>query len=84
MTTVARDEGHATALIAEWVEECRQGRSDREAEAIGLAKRRWISSRSKPNGCGKFISEQDAVDWINAHPRLTKAEDTIDEPLHSR
>jgi hypothetical protein len=37
-----------------------------------------------PNGAkhyfGKFTSEQDAVDWINAHPRLTKPEDTIDEP----
>jgi hypothetical protein len=37
-----------------------------------------------PNGAvhyfGKFISEQEATDWINAHPRLTKPEDTIDEP----
>jgi hypothetical protein len=37
-----------------------------------------------PNGAvhyfGKFTSEQDAADWINAHPRLTRAEDTIDEP----
>jgi hypothetical protein len=36
-----------------------------------------------PNGAkhyfGKFTSEQDAVDWINAHPRLTKPEDTIDD-----
>jgi hypothetical protein len=35
---------------------------------------------------GKFTSEQDAIDWINAHPRLTKPENTIDEPqidLHS-
>jgi hypothetical protein len=29
---------------------------------------------------GKFTSERDAIDWINAHPRLTKLEDTIDEP----
>jgi hypothetical protein len=29
---------------------------------------------------GKFISERDAIDWINAHPNLTKPEDTIDEP----
>jgi hypothetical protein len=27
---------------------------------------------------GKFISEQDAIDWINAHPRLTKPEDMMD------
>jgi hypothetical protein len=35
-----------------------------------------------PNGAvhyfGKFTSERDATDQINAHPRLTKAEDTID------
>jgi hypothetical protein len=31
---------------------------------------------------GKFISKQDAIDWINAHPRLTKPENTIDEPQH--
>jgi hypothetical protein len=29
---------------------------------------------------GKFPSENDAVAWINAHPRLTKPEDTMDEP----
>ena len=29
---------------------------------------------------GKFPSEQDAIDWINAHPRLTRPEDTMDEP----
>jgi hypothetical protein len=29
---------------------------------------------------GKFTCERDATDWINAHPRLTKPEDTIDEP----
>jgi hypothetical protein len=28
---------------------------------------------------GKFTSEQDAIDWINAHPRLTKPV-TKDEP----
>jgi hypothetical protein len=37
-----------------------------------------------PNGAvhyfGKFSFEQDAIDWIDAHPRLTKAEDTMDEP----
>jgi hypothetical protein len=32
------------------------------------------------NYFGKFTSERDAIDWINAHPRLTKPEDTIDEP----
>jgi hypothetical protein len=24
---------------------------------------------------GKFTSERDAIDWINAHPQLTKPED---------
>ena len=37
-----------------------------------------------PNGhhmlVGKFTSEQDAIDWINAHPNLTKPEDATDEP----
>jgi hypothetical protein len=28
---------------------------------------------------GKFTSEQDAIDWINAHIGLTKP-DTMDEP----
>jgi hypothetical protein len=28
---------------------------------------------------GKFTSEQDAIDWIHAHPRLTKPEDTMEE-----
>jgi uncharacterized protein (DUF2384 family) len=28
---------------------------------------------------GKFTSERDAIDWINAHPNLTKPEDTMDE-----
>ena len=27
---------------------------------------------------GKFISEQDAIDCFNAHPRLTNPEDTMD------
>jgi len=40
-----------------------------------------------PNGAvhyfGKFTSEQDAIDWINAHPRLTKPEDTTDEPEYA-
>jgi hypothetical protein len=26
---------------------------------------------------GKFTSENDAIDWINAHPRLTRPEDTM-------
>jgi hypothetical protein len=34
---IAKDEVHATALIAEMVEECRLGKSDRELEAIGIA-----------------------------------------------
>jgi hypothetical protein len=29
---------------------------------------------------GTFTSEQDAVGWITAHPRLARAEDTMDEP----
>jgi hypothetical protein len=37
-----------------------------------------------PNGAvhhfGKFTSERDATDWINAYPNLTKPGDTIDEP----
>jgi hypothetical protein len=37
-----------------------------------------------PNGAvhhfGKFASEQDAIDWINAHLQLTRPEDTMDEP----
>jgi hypothetical protein len=32
---------------------------------------------------GQFTSEQDAIDWINAHPKLTRPEDTIDEPQHA-
>jgi hypothetical protein len=40
-----------------------------------------------PNGAkhyfGKFTSEQDAIAWISDHPRLTKLEDTIDEPQHA-
>jgi len=27
---------------------------------------------------GKFTSERDAIDWINAHPNLTQPEDTMD------
>ena len=27
---------------------------------------------------GKFTSEQDAIDWIDVHPRLTRPEDTMD------
>jgi uncharacterized protein (DUF2384 family) len=29
---------------------------------------------------GKFTSEREAIDWINAHPRLTRPEDTMDDP----
>ena len=36
------------------------------------------------NYFGKFTSERDAIDWINAHPNLTKPEDTIDEPQLAR
>jgi hypothetical protein len=34
---------------------------------------------------GKFTSEQDAIDWINAHPQLTRPEDTMEPQidLHS-
>ena len=28
---------------------------------------------------GKFISKKDTIAWINAHPNLTKPEDTTDE-----
>jgi hypothetical protein len=31
------------------------------------------------NYFGRFTSERDAIDWINAHPRLTKPEDTMDD-----
>jgi hypothetical protein len=27
---------------------------------------------------GKFASKRDAIDWINAHPNLTRPEDTMD------
>ena len=30
------------------------------------------------NYFGKFTSEQDAIDWINAHHNLTQPEDTMD------
>ena len=40
-----------------------------------------------PNGAvhyfGKFTSERDAIDWINAHSYLTRPEDTMDEPRHA-
>jgi hypothetical protein len=29
---------------------------------------------------GKFTSERDAIDWIEAHPWLTKSVDTVDAP----
>ncbi len=32
------------------------------------------------NYFGKFTSERDAIDWINAHSNLTKPEDRVDEP----
>jgi hypothetical protein len=32
---------------------------------------------------GTFTSEQDAVGWIKAHPRLARAEDTMDEPQNA-
>ena len=28
---------------------------------------------------GKFTSERDAIDWINAHRNLTKPKDTIEQ-----
>ena len=41
----------------------------------------WRMRIAWPNGAvhhfGKFSSERDATDWINAHPRLTKPEDTM-------
>ena len=44
----------------------------------------WRVKIVRPNGAvhhfGKFTSERDATDWINAHPNLTKPGDTIDEP----
>jgi hypothetical protein len=49
-----------------------------QADGIWRVKIVW------PNGrhtlVGKFTFEQDAIDWINAHPQLTKPEDTMDEP----
>ena len=50
----------------------------------------WRVQMVWPNGAvhyfGKFTSEKDAIDWINAHSQLTKpiAENTIDEPPRSR
>jgi hypothetical protein len=47
----------------------------------------WREKIVWPNGAvhhfGKFTSEKDAVAWINAHPQLTKPEDTIDQPQHA-
>jgi hypothetical protein len=47
-------------------------------------RKNWRVQIVWPNGAvhyfGKFPSEKDAIDWINAHPRLTKSEDTMDEP----
>jgi hypothetical protein len=36
------------------------------------------------NYFGKFTSERDVIDWVNAHSNLTKpfAKNTIDEPQH--
>ncbi len=43
----------------------------------------WRVRIAWPNGgvhyFGRFTSEQDAIDWIDAHPRLGKPEDTMDE-----
>jgi hypothetical protein len=44
----------------------------------------WRVQIAWPNGAvrffGKFTSEKDAVDWINAHSNLTKPVDTVDAP----
>jgi hypothetical protein len=44
----------------------------------------WQVRIAWPNGAvhyfGKFTAEQDAIDWINAHPGLGRPEDTMDEP----
>lgn len=44
----------------------------------------WHVRLAWPNGAvhyfGKFTSEQDAIDWIHAHPGLGRPEDTMDEP----
>ena len=55
------------------------------SSVIATAKRRHLAREdSVANGAvryvGKFTSKKDAVAWINAHPRLTKPEDTMDEP----
>ena len=58
------------------------------SSVIATAKRRHLAREdSVANGAvryvGKFTSKKDAVAWINAHPRLTKPEDTMDEPQHA-
>jgi hypothetical protein len=54
-----------------------------ERSVIASARRQHLAREdSVPNRAvhhfGKFTSERDAIDWINAHPRLTKPEDTMD------
>jgi hypothetical protein len=39
---------------------------------------RMVWSNGAVHHFGKFTSEKDAIDWIYAHPRLTKPEDTMD------
>jgi hypothetical protein len=34
----------------------------------------------KVNYFGKFTSERDVIDWVNAHSNLTKPVDTVDAP----
>jgi hypothetical protein len=55
------------------------------SSVITTAKRRHLAREIVwPSGAaryvGKFTSKKDAVAWINAHPRLTKPEDTMDKP----
>ncbi len=44
----------------------------------------WRVKMVWPNGAvhyfGNFPSERGAIYWITAHPRLTRPEDTMDEP----
>jgi hypothetical protein len=48
----------------------------------------WRVRTAWPNGSvhhfGKFTSEHDATDWINAHTNLTKPEDTIKRKVDCR
>jgi hypothetical protein len=52
---------------------------DANGQALNYARRQDLALRHV-HYFGKFPSEKDAIDWINAHPRLTKPEDTMDEP----